>query len=868
MEKQEKYLVSGMTCASCVAHVDKAVRKVEGVKDVDVSLLTNSMMVKYEEPANPNAICKAVFDAGYKASLPKRENKKEGVFEELNKEFEDKETPRLLKRLISSVILLIPLFYFGMGYMNMSWGWPLGIIGENPMIFGILEGSLALIIMIINKDFYISGTKAILHGGANMDTLVALGSGVAFIYGLVTVFIMASYITPSGTDYEKLMHTSMTLTFETAGMVPTLITIGKTLESSSKGKTTNALKSLINLAPKQAHVIRNNEEITILASEVVHDDIFLVKPGESIPVDGIVIEGESSIDESMLTGESMPIEKSVGSNVSGGTINGFGSLTCKATNVGSETTLHKIIEMVQNAQNGKTKISALADKISGIFVPTILGIAIVVFACWLIFGQGVVNTLENETLLSYAINRAISVLVIACPCALGLATPVAIMVGSGKAAKNGILFKNSISLEETGKVKFVVLDKTGTITKGKPTVTDIYPLNGAKESELTSLAYSLEKKSEHPLAKAIVAKAESSDIASLEISSFQSLPGYGIKGELDGEDVFAGNIKLIKGNGLENEELSSLVSSLSKAGKTPLIFAKGKKVLGVIAVADEIKEDSKEAIEKLKMLGITPIMLTGDNEETAKEIANQAGIEHYSSSLLPGDKLEIIKELQKIGKVAMIGDGINDAPALTQADIGIAIGAGADVAIESADVVLMKSTLLDAVAAIRLSRYTFLNIKENLFWAFFYNLIMIPIAAGALTGVGLDSLKPWYGALAMALSSVTVCLNALRINLYNAYGNIKFKRNEDNSLPTSIKLNSNKGDACMKKELVIKGMMCEHCKMHVENALKDIDGVTSVDVSLEKENAALVLSKDIDDKVFEKAIKDAGYKLVKVETLN
>ena len=862
----EKYSISGMTCASCVAHVSKAVSKVKGVKEVNVSLLTNSMTVTYDKPAEPEMICKAVEDAGYGASIESKKEKANDSFEELNEQFKDKETPRLLRRLIVSLILLVPLFYFGMGYMNMSWNWPLGIIRENPMMFGLLEGSLALAIMIINRNFYISGTKALLHGGANMDTLVALGSGVAFIYGFVTMFIMAAYITPSGTDYTKLMHTSMTLTFETAGMVPTLITIGKTLESSSKGKTTNALKSLINLAPKQAHVIRNNEEITILAKDVLKDDIFLVKPGESIPVDGIVLSGESSIDESMLTGESMPIEKKEGSNVSSGTLNGFGALKCKATNVGNETTLHKVIEMVQNAQNGKTKLSALADKISGIFVPAILGIALVVFACWLIFGQGVVDTLPNETLLSYAINRAISVLVIACPCALGLATPVAIMVGSGKGAKNGILFKNSISLEETGKVKFIVLDKTGTITKGKPVVTDICPLNGTNEDELLSVAVSLEGQSEHPLAKAILAKGEEKHINVCPVSSFKTLPGYGIEGKMGEDTFYAGNIKLLKEKMISDTEAKKLVSSLSKNGKTPLVFANEQKILGVIAVADEIKEDSKEAILKLKTLGVTPIMLTGDNEETAKEIAKQAGIDHYSSNLLPGDKLEIIKELQKEGKVAMVGDGINDAPALTQADIGIAIGAGSDIAIESADVVLIKSTLMDAYASIRLSRYVFLNIKENLFWAFFYNLIMIPIAAGSLTGLGLNQLKPWYGALAMALSSLSVCLNALRINLFKPYSNVKIRKNEEIKIPQSINLNSDakKEGTKMEKELIIKGMMCEHCKMHVEKALEGVDGVDKVIVSLENKNAKVTLNKDISNNILSKAVSDAGYEVISI----
>ena len=857
MIQNEKYYVSGMSCASCVSHVSKAVNKVKGVKEVNVSLLTNSMLVTYEEPANPDEIAKAVKNAGYEAKLA-NSNKKESKTS-LESELKDTETPKLLKRLIFSLILLVPLFYFGMGYMNMSWGWPLGIIGENPLMFGLLEGILSLAIMIINRNFYISGTKALLHGGANMDTLVALGSGVAFIYGLVIMFIMSSFVTANGVEYEKLMHYSMCLTFETAGMVPTLITVGKTLESFSKGKTTNALKSLMNLAPKEAHVLRENEEIDIPLEEVVRDDIFLVRPGESFPVDGIVLKGNSSVNESALTGESMPIDKKEGDRVSSGTLNLHGALTCKATNVGNETSLHKIIEMVQNAANSKTKISALADKISGIFVPTILGISLIVLVCWLIFGKGVVDALPNDDLVTYAFNRAISVLVIACPCALGLATPVAIMVGSGKGAKNGILFKNAISIEETGKLDFIVLDKTGTITKGNPAVTDIIPFEG-DENALLTFAISLEDKSEHPLAKAIKEKATSLNLKPLEIVSFKALPGFGLEGFLDGEKCHAGNLKLFQELGLSNQKLIDVVTKLSEEGKTPLIFEKENKILGVIGVADEIKEDSKKAIQQFKELGIIPLMLTGDNEKTAKRIAEEVGLNYFVSDLLPEGKLEIIKKLQEYGKVGMIGDGINDAPALTQADIGIAIGAGSDIAIDSANVVLMKSTLLDAVGAIRLSKHTFTNIKENLFWAFFYNLVMIPIAAGSLTGIGLNSLKPWYGAAAMALSSVTVCLNALRINLFNVYDERRCKRKMKKQLPTEI---FKKGERTeMTKTIKIEGMMCEHCVMHVKSALEKVAGVSSVSVSL-KEGEATIEGNDIKDEELAKAVKDAGYKVVK-----
>ena len=861
MVKDEEYLVEGMTCASCVSHVSKAVNKVPGVKEVNVSLLTNSMTVSYEEPANPHEICDAVKNAGYGAKLfSKENNKQKDEYSSLKEELEDKETPKLLRRLILSLLLLIPLFYFGMGYMNMDWHWPLGIIGENPFMFGLLEGILALLIMLLNRNFYLSGTKALLHGGPNMDTLVALGSGVAFLYGIAMMFVMSSFVTSSGTDYTKVMHYSMCLTFETAGMVPTLITIGKTLESLSKGKTTNALKSLINLAPKEAHILQDGKEITILANDVQKGETFLVRPGESFPVDGTVLSGISSANESALTGESMPVDKKEGSPVSSGTINLNGALTCKATNVGNETSLHHIIEMVQNAANSKTKISALADKISGVFVPTILGISLIVFVCWLIFGQGVVDSLPNDDLVTYAFNRAISVLVIACPCALGLATPVAIMVGSGKGAKNGILFKNALSLEETGKLDFVVLDKTGTITKGNPEVSDIHAFEGIKEENLFQFAYSLENQSEHPLAKAIKRKAQEEGIKLLPISSFEALPGYGIRAKINDEDCFAGNLKLMEEKGLSNDKLIHVCLLFSEKGKTPLIFARGKTLLGVIAVADEIKEDSKQAIHEFTEMGITPIMLTGDNQKTAKRIAEETGITYFVSDLLPNDKLEIIKKLQQHGKVGMVGDGINDAPALTQADVGIAIGAGSDVAIDSANVVLMKSSLRDATAAIRLSRYTFLNIKENLFWAFFYNLIMIPIAAGSLTALGLNQLKPWYGAAAMALSSVTVCLNALRINLFHPYDEKRCKKHRKVSVPTEIfAKETKKGDENM-KTIEVEGMMCEHCVMHVKKALEALPGVSNVHVSLDKKQATLE-TKDVSDNILRKAIEDAGYQV-------
>ena len=879
----EKYEIQGMTCASCSAHVTKAVEGVEGVKEVTVNLITNSMLVSYDAPATPSKICEAVESAGYGATLFETDHNpgKNDVLALEREALKDKETPRLLRRLIVSLVLLIPLFYFGMGYMNRNWGWPLGVMGESPFYFGLTEGVLALLIMLINHDFFVSGFKSLLHGAPNMDTLVALGSGVAFIYSLAVMFMMSSYVTSSGTDWDKIMHASMTLAFETAGMVPTLITIGKTLESHSKGKTTSAIKSLMDLAPKTANVIRNGEVVSIPANEVMKNEIFLVRPGESFPVDGVVLEGESSVNEAALTGESMPVDKSKGSLVSAATINQNGSLTCQATHVGEETTLHKIIEMVQTAAGTKTKVSALADKISGIFVPTILAISVIVFVCWLIFGQGVVSNLENETLISYSLNRAISVLVIACPCALGLATPVAIMVGNGKGAKNGILFKNASALEETGKVDFIVLDKTGTITEGKPVVTDVCPSEGTNEDRLLEIAASLEEKSEHPLAKAIQAKARERNIALLETTSFQALPGYGAKAMLEGKEVLAGNMALFREKRILDKKLEAIASSYSTKGKTPLFFAYDGRALGIIAVADVIKEDSREAIEEFQKMNIVPIMLTGDNTKTAKAIASDLRLSHFVSDVLPDGKLTVIRELQKYGKVAMIGDGINDAPALTQADIGIAIGAGADVAIDSADIVLMKSSLKDAAAAIRLSRHTLTNIKENLFWAFFYNLVMIPIAAGALTGVGLLQLKPWYGAAAMALSSVTVCLNALRINLFPLYDSNRAKRHKKTKMseealfalgtcPLPEKESQsiakiNKGGNTMKKELRIEGMMCEHCKMHVTNALKGVEGVTVLEVSLEKKNALVETEASVSDEALKEAVKNAGYEVTSIQ---
>lgn len=851
MVENEKYIVQGMTCASCVAHVEKATKKVKGVKDVSVNLLTNSMVVSYSSPCSPQEIEKAVSNAGYKAKLS---SSKEEV--STNNELEDNETPILLKRLIISFILLVPLFYLGMGYMNMSWGWPLGVFRDNPFYFALTEMILSLVIMLINYKFYVSGFKALFHGGPNMDTLVGLGSGVAFIYGLIVMYMMAS------SSQDELMKVSMNLTFETAGMVPTLITIGKTLESYSKGKTTNALKSLVKMSPKTAHVIRDAKEVTIDAKDLLSGEIFIVKPGEVIPVDGIVKEGISSVNESFLTGESLPVDKTVNDEVSAATINQNGVLKCVATRVGNETTLSQIIELVKNASSTKTKISRIADKVAGVFVPTVLSISIIVFIGWITLGRNFISSLNEDT-FTYSLSKAISILVIACPCALGLATPVAIMVGSGKGAKNGILFKNASSLEETGKVDFVVLDKTGTITKGEPEVTDIISKD---KDNLLKIAYALESSSEHPLAKAIVKYAIDNKIELLSLKYIEVIPGKGIKGYKDDLAYYAGNDKLMKELSLLKDDFIDKSNKLSREGKTPLYFASNEEIIGLIAVADVIKEDSIKAINEFIKMGITPLMLTGDNYLVSKAIADKLNLKHFIAGVLPQEKQQVIEELQKYGKVAMIGDGINDAPSLTKADIGIAIGAGSDVALDSSDVILMKSSLMDAVGAIKLSRHTLLNIKENLFWAFIYNLIMIPLAAGVFAPTGnefLAKMKPWYGALAMALSSVTVVLNALRINLYNIY-NSKLD-NHHKVVPLPNDFYKEKENNKMEKVLNVEGMMCKMCVKHVKEALEKVDGVTSVDVSLEEKTAKVSMSKDIASEFLTKAVVDAGYEVKSVK---
>lgn len=841
MMENEKYDITGMSCAACSARVEKAVKNTDGVKSVSVNLLTNSMIVSYDESLSSKDIVNAVKKAVYGAKL--KGEKKEDKVEE------DKETKIILYRLISSICFLIPLFYLSMGYML---GWPIGYFANNPLLLTITEMILASVLMIINHKFFTSGFKALWHRAPNMDTLVALGSSVAYIYSTVVFILMLINAFPNA-NHEVVMRLSMNISYETSGMVPTLITIGKLLESYSKGKTTSAIKQLLKMSPKTANILKDGQFVNVPVEQVNVGDVFLVKPGEAFPVDGVVMEGISSADESILTGESLPVDKKEGDKVVSASINQFGALTCKASNVGNETTINKIIKMVEDATSSKAEIAKIADKVSGIFVPVVMGIALIVFVSWMIFGRAFVESLGDMTLVGYSFERAIAVLVISCPCALGLATPVAIMVGSGIGAKRGILFKSATALEETGKMDYVVLDKTGTITKGQPVVSDIHII----DEKLLSIAYSIESKSEHPLSKAITKYGEEKQIELLSVNGFSIIPGKGVQGFIDDKLVLGGNYELVKD--YINEDVKTIGDSYASKGKTPLYFLYNKKVLGIIAVSDTLKEDSLEAIKQFKELGLLPIMLTGDNALTAKAIADEVGIDHFISDVHPEDKLDIIKRLQKHGKVLMVGDGVNDAPALTQADIGMAIGAGSDVAIESADVVLSKSSLVDACNAVRLSRQTLLNIKENLFWAFFYNLVMIPIAAGALSFTGITKLKPWYGAAAMALSSVTVVLNALRLNLYKIDNKNKHHR-KMKEYP-NIK-EENKGDNTMR--INIKGMMCMHCVKHVTEALNSIEGLTVQEVNLDGDYA-LVNGNDIDTSLIKEKIAEAGYEVTSIE---
>ncbi len=857
MRIDEKYLITGMSCAACSSRVDKAVRALKGVKELSVNLLTNSMVLTYDEKQlSSEKIITAVSKAGYGATLVEESKTPSALKEEL----EDKETPRLLKRLIVSIILLIPLFYLSMGFMV---GWPIGLLSNYPYALAIIELVLSLTIMIINKKFFVSGTKALIHLSPNMDTLVMLGSGVAFLYSLVMAIILFVN-TASGASLAHQHHIMMNISFETAGMVPTLITIGKTLESYSKGKTTNSIKALLDLSPKKATLLKDDKEIEVLVEEVKIDDIIIVKQGESIPVDAEVISGYSSVDESMLTGESIPVEKNVGDIVKSATINQNGVLVCKAVRVGIDTTINKIIQSVEKAANSKAKISKIADKVSGIFVPVVIGLALITFAGWMIFGKQflLAHPDINSSLLSFSINKGISILVISCPCALGLATPVAIMVASGKGARSGILFKNAEAIEEAGKIEYLILDKTGTITLGRPEIKEIN--SEINEDALLQIAYSLEANSSHPLANAITTYAKEKGLKVLEVSEFITYPGMGISGKINNHVYLAGNKRLLTEKNIKFEGKTAKIDENEFFGKTPLFFAMDDKYIGVITVSDTVKPDSKDAIAKIKKLGVTPIMLTGDNYTSASYVANEVGIDYVISDVLPDGKLDVINRVKKEGRVMMVGDGINDAIALTSANVGVAIGQGSDVAIESGDVVLMKSSLMDVYAAIRLSRYAYLNIKENLFWAFIYNFIMIPLAAGVLAPVGLYKLLPWMGSAAMALSSVFVVVNALRINLFKPYKEVSKNRTMK---PLTILDQYNsckiKEDTGMEKVIKVEGMMCMHCVAHVKEALESLKGVEKVEVSLENNEAVIYSKKEIKEKDIEKVISKAGYKYVK-----
>lgn len=857
----DKYKVSGMSCAACVARVEKAVNKVPGVKSCSVSLLTNSMGV--EGSAKTEDIIKAVTNAGYGAKKMGSQEEKTASSSIAEKEemLSDRETPLLKKRLLSSIGILLLLMYLSMGH-NM-WGWPLPACfsqgGQNYMAIGMLEMILAAIVMFINKKFFISGFKSLIHGAPNMDTLVAMGSGVSFVYSLVMLFGMSNAFINGQSD--KAMHFMHNLYFESAAMIVTLITVGKLLESISKGRTTNALKSLMKLAPKTANILRDNQEVTVSIEEVHIDDIFVVRPGENIPVDGVIIEGNTAINESALTGESIPVDKDVGDLVSAATLNQSGFIKCKATRVGQDTTLSQIIQMVSDAAATKAPIAKIADKVAGVFVPAVMIVAAITFVIWLLVGAE----------FSFSLSRGIAVLVVSCPCALGLATPVAIMVGNGMGARKGILFKTSAAIEESGRTQIVLLDKTGTITKGQSLVTDIIS-NKISDKEFLQLAASLEAKSEHPLSKAIMLKAQEEQIEVKDVSDFKALAGNGLTATLQGKSLAGGNLNFIEGiTSNLNDEFRKKAQALAEEGKTPLFFALEKELLGIIAVADVIKDDSPQAIKELKDMGIHVVMLTGDNEKTAQAIGKKAGVNQVIAGVLPDEKEKVVSAFKQYGKVCMVGDGINDAPALTSADTGMAIGAGTDVAIDAANVVLMKSRLSDVSAAIRLSRQTVKNIKENLFWAFFYNIILIPIAAGAYYHwLGLD-MKPMLGAAAMSLSSFCVVTNALRLNLFKMNSpkrDKKIKQNFTGSIPLPVEgiANSNtrkEANNMAEKTLKVEGMMCQHCERHVKEALEKIDGVDSAVANHETNSVLVQLSKDVAEADFEKAVTDAGYTYVK-----
>ena len=857
----EQYNVTGMSCAACSARVEKAVKKVPGVTSCSVSLLTNSMGV--EGTASPAAILSAVQEAGYGASPKNASASKASDASADLDALADHETPKLKRRLIASLGFLLVLMYFSMGHM--MWGWPLPRwFDGNHIAMGLVQLLLAGIVMVINQKFFINGFKGLIHGAPNMDTLVALGSMASFVWSTYALFAMTR-AQVDGND-ELVMHYMMEFYFESAAMILTLITVGKMLEARSKGKTTDALKSLMKLAPKTATLVRDGAEVTVAIADVQKGDVFVVRPGENIPVDGVVLEGTSAVNESALTGESIPVDKAVGDKVSAATTNQSGFLRCEATRVGEDTTLAQIIKMVSDAAATKAPIAKIADTVSGFFVPAVISIAVVTTIVWLLLGHE----------LGYALARGISVLVISCPCALGLATPVAIMVGNGLGAKNGILFKTAASLEAAGRTQIVALDKTGTITEGAPRVTDLLPAEGVSETELLTLAAALESRSEHPLAKAVLADAEAKAITPPEVTDFAALPGNGLAAKLDGMDIYAGNAAFIQTKLTLPAALAQQAEKLASEGKTPLFFGGAGRLLGVIAVADTIKEDSPEAIRQLQNMGIRVVMLTGDNQRTADAIGRQAGVDEVIAGVLPDGKEAVIRQLQASGKVAMVGDGINDAPALTRADTGIAIGAGTDVAIDAADVVLMNSKLSDVPAAIRLSRATLRNIHENLFWAFIYNIIGIPLAAGLFIPFGL-TLNPMFGAAAMSLSSFCVVSNALRLNLFDLHSTkhdhkkaspaaVSAQPAAENNTPSDTEAPDGKmEDDPMKKTLNIEGMMCCHCEARVKKALEAIPGVSEAVASHTDGTAVVTLTEDVADDVLKNAVEAQDYKVTGIQ---
>lgn len=856
----EQYIVTGMSCAACSARVEKAVSGVEGVASCSVSLLTNSMGV--EGTASPEAVIAAVTEAGYGASLKNSGPNTAGNHGTMSAEEEmlkDRETPALKKRLIASVGFLLVLMYFSMGHM--MWNWPLpAFLADNHVAMGLVQLLLTVIIMVINQKFFISGFKALLHGAPNMDSLVALGAGASFIYSTYALFAMTDALCRG--DMDGVMTYMHEFYFESAAMILALITVGKMLEARSKGKTTDALKSLMRLTPKTATVLERDSERVVSVEQVKKGDIFVVRPGENVPVDGILLEGESAVNESALTGESIPADKVVGDKVYAATLNQSGFMKCEATRVGEDTTLSQIIRLVSDAAATKAPIAKVADRVSGVFVPAVIAVALVTVCAWLIAGEGI----------GFALARGISVLVISCPCALGLATPVAIMVGSGMGAKNGILFKTAVSLEEAGKTKVVALDKTGTITLGEPRVTDVLATDGA-DKELVALAYALECKSEHPLAKAVVARAEEMKLPMREVENFEALPGNGLRAVLDGVSLYGGNYEYISSHVIVSQEVKKKAETLAGEGKTPLFFGQENRLLGVIAVADVIKEDSPQAVKELQNMGIRVVMITGDNERTARAIGEQAGVDEVIAGVLPDGKESVIRRLKEYGRVAMVGDGINDAPALTSADVGIAIGAGTDVAIDAADVVLMKSRLSDVPAAIRLSRKTLKNIHENLFWAFFYNVIGIPLAAGVWIPIFGWQLNPMFAAAAMSLSSFCVVTNALRLNLFDVRDASKDKKlgkksknksETENESEKELQNKTRKEVKTMKKTMKIEGMMCGHCEARVKKVLEELPGVEKAVVSHKTGSAKVTMKTEVADDVLKNAVEAQDYKVTEI----